>query len=163
MMNGGFTLALSGILAALLVWVAVFDVRTYTISDRVNAAIALLAPAYWWAAGVPLWPDAAIQLGVAVLVFLLFAGAFYLNAMGGGDVKLAAALALWFAPYDTLRLIVIMSIVGGLLTLAVVGIHRAGKKDGRPEVPYGVAIAAAGLWLLAQRFLNHFAGMSLIN
>ena len=45
MMNGGFTLALSGILAALLVWVAVFDVRTYTISDRVNAAIALLAPA----------------------------------------------------------------------------------------------------------------------
>ena len=34
-----------------------------------------------------------------MLVFLLFAGAFYLNVMGGGDVKLAGALALWFTPY----------------------------------------------------------------
>src|SRR3546814_8558066 len=51
----------------------------------------------------------SIRVGVGVLVFLLFAGAFYLNAMGGGDVKLAGALALWFTPYETLKLIVIMS------------------------------------------------------
>ena len=163
MMNGGFTLGLMGLLAAILAWIAVVDVRTYTISDRLNLAIALLAPVYWWSAGVPLWPDAAIRVGIGVLVFLLFAGAFYLNAMGGGDVKLAGALALWFTPYQTLTLIVMMSIAGGLLTLAVLGIHRARKKVGRPEVPYGVAIAAGGMWLLAQRFLNHFAGMSLGN
>lgn len=162
-MNGGFTLALLGLLAAMLAWIAVMDVRTYTISDRLNLAVALLAPAYWWSAGVPFWPDAAIRIGVGVLVFLLFAGAFYLNAMGGGDVKLAGALALWFTPYETLQLIVVMSLVGGMLTLAVVGIHRARKNEGRPEVPYGVAIAAGGMWLLAQRFLNHFAGMSLGN
>jgi len=163
MMNVGFTFLLLGLLAATLVWIAVFDIRTYTISDRLNLGIAVLAPVYWWAAGVPLWPDAAMQAGVAILVFLLFAGAFYLNVMGGGDVKLAGALALWFTPYDTLRLIVIMSIAGGLLTLIVLGVHRSRKKMGKPEVPYGVAIAVGGLWLLAQRFLNQFAGLSLGN
>jgi len=163
MMNGGFTLALMALLAAMLVWIAIVDVKTYTISNGLNIAIALLAPLYWWSAGVPLWPNAGMQVGMAILVFLLFAGAFYLNAMGGGDVKLAAALALWFPPIDTVRLIVVMSLVGGLLTLLVVGIHRARKKEGRPEIPYGVAIAAGGLWLLAQRFLNQFAGMSLGN
>ena len=163
MMNVGFTFLLLGLLAATLVWIAVVDIRTYTISDHLNLGIALLAPVYWWAAGVPLWPDAALQVGVAVLVFLFFAGAFYLNVMGGGDVKLAGALALWFTPYDTLRLIVIMSIAGGLLTLIVLGVHRSRKKMGKPEVPYGVAIAVGGLWLLAQRFLNQFAGLSLGN
>ena len=163
MMNAGFTLGLLGVLAAMLAWIAVVDVRTYTISDRLNLAIALLAPVYWWSAGVPLWPDAAIRIGAGLLVFLLFAGALYLNAMGGGDVKLAGALALWFTPYETLKLIVLMSIIGGLLTLIVVGIHHARKNPGRPEVPYGVAIAAGGMWLLAQRFLNQFAGMSLGN
>jgi prepilin peptidase CpaA len=163
MINAEFTFGLMGLLAAMLAWIAVVDIRTYTISDRLNLAIALLAPVYWWSAGIPLWPDAAIRVGVGVLVFLLFAGAFYLNAMGGGDVKLAGALALWFTPFETLKLIVIMSIVGGLLTLVVLGIHRTRKKSGRPEVPYGVAIAAGGMWLLAQRFLNQFAGMSLGN
>lgn len=160
MMNGGFTFGLLGLLALMLVWIAVVDIKTYTISDRLNLAIALLAPLYWWSAGVPLWPDAAIRVGVAVLVFLFFAGAFYLNVMGGGDVKLAGALALWFTPYDTLRLLVIMSLAGGLLTLVVLGLHRARQKTGRPEVPYGVAIAVGAMWLLAQRFLNQFAGLS---
>jgi prepilin peptidase CpaA len=156
MMNSEFTLALLGLLAAILVWIAIVDVRTYTISDRLNLAIALLAPVYWWSAGVSLWPDAAIRVSVGIAVFLLFAGAFYMNVMGGGDVKLAGALALWFTPYETLTLIVIMSIAGGILTLIVVGIHHLQKKTGRPEVPYGVAIAVGGMWLLAQRFLNHF-------
>jgi len=156
-------LGLLGLLAAILVWIAVVDVRTYTISDRINVAIALLAPVYWLSAGVPLWPDAAIRVGVGVLVFVLFAGAFYMNVMGGGDVKLAGALALWFTPFETLTLIVVMSIAGGLLTLVVLVAHRLRRKEGRPEVPYGVAIAVGGMWLLAQRFLNHFAGMSLGN
>ena len=160
MMNTGFTFGLLGLLAAMLVWIAVVDVRTYTISDRINAAIALLAPVYWLAAGVPLRPAAAIRVGVGVVVFMFFAGMFYLTLMGGGDVKLAGALALWFTPYETLTLIVVMSIAGGLLTLVVLAGHRLRRKEGRPEVPYGVAIAVGGMWLLAQRFLNHFAGMS---
>jgi prepilin peptidase CpaA len=76
--------------------------------------------------------------------------------MGGGDVKLGAALALWFPPEATLFLIVIMSLAGGVLTIIVMIEHKIKKNQGRPEVPYGVAIAFGGLWLLAQRFLNHF-------
>jgi prepilin peptidase CpaA len=144
-------------LAMMLLWAAVVDIRTRTIANGLNLAIALMAPVFWWATGVDVWPDAAIRVGVAVGVFLLFAAAFHIGAMGGGDVKLAAALALWFAPGDTLFLIVIMSLAGGLLTLIVMIEHKAKKNEGRPEVPYGVAIAFGGMWLLAQRFLNHFA------
>ena len=55
MMNGGFTLGLVGLLAAMLAWIAIVDIRTYTISDGINAAIALLAPLYWWSTGTPRW------------------------------------------------------------------------------------------------------------
>ncbi len=156
-MNVEFTFTLLGLLALALLWIAVVDIRTFTISNGINLAIALAAPLYWWSAGVPLWPDAGIRVGMAVGVFLLFAVAFYLNAMGGGDVKLAAALALWFPPIATVQFIVVTSLAGGILTLIVAGLHRARKREGRPEVPYGVAIALGGMWLLAQRFLNHFA------
>ena len=157
MMNPGFTFALLGALAVILVWVAVVDIKTFTIANGINIAVALMAPLYWWSVGLPIWPDAAIRVGTAMVVLMLFAGAFYVGAMGGGDVKLAGALALWFAPAATLKLIVLMSIAGGVLTLIILGVHRARKKEGRPEIPYGVAIAFGGLWLLAQRFLNHFA------
>jgi len=152
-----FTDLLCGLLAIMLLWAAVVDIKTRTISNRLNLAIALVAPLFWWSTGVDLWPDAAIRVGVAIAVFLLFALAFQLGAMGGGDVKLAAALALWFAPGDTLFLIVLMSLAGGVLTLIVMIEHRIKQNEGRPQVPYGVAIAFGGLWLLAQRFLNHFA------
>jgi prepilin peptidase CpaA len=152
-----FTDLLCGLLAILLLWAGVVDIKTRTISNRLNLAIALVAPLFWWSTGVDLWPDAAIRVGVAIAVFLLFALAFQLGAMGGGDVKLAAALALWFAPGDTLFLIVLMSLAGGVLTLIVMIEHRIKQNEGRPQVPYGVAISFGGLWLLAQRFLNHFA------
>ena len=152
-----FTNLLCTVLAIMLLWAAVVDIRTRTIANPLNLAIALMAPLFWWSMGVDLWPDAAIRAGVAVVVFLLFALAFQLGAMGGGDVKLAAALALWFAPGDTLLLIVLMSLAGGVLTAIVMIEHKINKNEGRPEVPYGVAIAFGGLWILAQRFLNHFA------
>ena len=157
MINDTLTDLLCATLAAMLLWAAVVDIRTRTIANGLNLAIALMAPLFWYATGVDLWPDAAIRVAVAVAVFLLLALAFYVGAMGGGDVKLAGALALWFAPGDTLLLIVLMSLAGGVLTLIVMIEHKYKKTEGRPEVPYGVAIAFGGMWLLAQRFLNHFA------
>jgi prepilin peptidase CpaA len=77
--------------------------------------------------------------------------------MGGGDVKLAAALALWFPPGVTVKFLVLMSIAGGVLTLGLLAWHRARRREGRPQIPYGVAIAFGGLAILAQRFLNQFA------
>lgn len=164
-MNLGFTELLLGLLAILLIVAAVIDVRTFTISNGLNAAVALLAPLYWWSIGLPLWPDAAIQVAAAVGVFALLAVTFYMGMMGGGDVKLAAAIALWFHPITSLKFLIIMSLAGGVLTLIVLLLHKKRGKapiDGdapavRPEVPYGVAIAFGALWILAQRFLNQFA------
>ena len=157
MINGASTEILLLALAAILVVAAVIDVRTFTISNRLNLAVALMAPLYWWASHLPLWPDAAIQVGIAVAVFAVFAIAFYIGMMGGGDVKLAAALALWFSPQSTIKFLVVTSLAGGVLTLGVLALHRARRREGRPEVPYGVAIAFGALVILTQRFLNQFA------
>jgi prepilin peptidase CpaA len=157
MMNPGFTEILLGLLAVILIVAAFMDVRTFTISNRLNVAVALLALVYWWSIRLPLWPGAGIQVAVAAGVFVLLALAFFAGMMGGGDVKLAAALALWFTPSETLRFLVVMSLAGGVLTLVVMAVHRFQKKEGRPEIPYGVAIAIGGLAILAQRFLNQFA------
>jgi prepilin peptidase CpaA len=157
MINAGFTEILLTLLALILVVAAVIDVRTFTISNRVSIAVALLAPLYWWSAGLALWPDIATHVAAAAAVFALLALAFNFGMMGGGDVKLAAALALWFSPAGTLRFLVYMSIAGGLLTLVVIIVHRLRSKPGKPKVPYGVAIAIGALAILAQRFLNQFA------
>jgi prepilin peptidase CpaA len=156
MFNGGFTALLLLALAATLVVAAVIDVRTFTISNRLNLAIALGAPLYWMSVALAPWPGMAIQLAAAAVVFALLAGAFYAGLMGGGDVKLAAALALWFPPSGTLKFLVFMSLAGGVLTLGILAWHRMQKREGRPEIPYGVAIAVGGLAILTQRFLNQF-------
>ena len=80
--------------------------------------MALLAPLYWLSVAMAPWPGVAIQIAAAATVFVLLAAAFYAGMMGGGDVKLAAALALWFPPGVTLKFIVQMSLAGGVVTLA---------------------------------------------
>jgi prepilin peptidase CpaA len=157
MFNGAFTQILLVGLAAILVFAAVVDVRTFTISNRLNLTVALLAPVYWLSIALAPWPGMAIQLAAGGVVFALLAGAFYAGMMGGGDVKLAAALALWFSPASTVKFLVLTSLAGGVLTLVVVAWHRARRREGRPEVPYGVAIAFGALAILTQRFLNQFA------
>ena len=157
MTDVGSTDLLCGLLALLLVYAAAVDVRTFTISNKLTLGVAALAPLYWWSASLPLWSDVAIQVAMAAGVFALLALAFFAGMMGGGDVKLAAALALWFSPSGTVKFLVLMSIAGGVLTLLVVAVHRMRGKAGRPEIPYGVAIAFGGLAILTQRFLNQFA------
>ena len=157
MLNFGFPELLILGLAAMLVVAAIVDLRTYTISNRLNLAVAASAPLFWWSIALPFWPHAATQAAVAVGVFSVLAAAFYAGMMGGGDVKLAAALSLWFSPASTLKFLVIMSLAGGLLTLILLVVHRVRAKEGRPKIPYGVAIAVGGLAILAQRFLNQFA------
>ncbi len=156
MFNATFTDLLLLVLAAILIVAAVVDVRTFTISNRLNLTVALLAPVYWVSVALSPWPDMAVQIAAAATVFVLFACAFYAGMMGGGDVKLAAALALWFSPFATLKFLVLTSLAGGVLTLALLMWHRAQNREGRPEIPYGVAIAFGGLAILTQRFLNQF-------
>ena len=49
-----------------------------------------------------------------------------------------------------------MSVAGGLLTLAMAIRNKLARADGKLEIPYGVAIAFGGLWLISERFLNQF-------
>jgi len=151
-----FATFLLAALGLLLVSAGIQDARTREIANWKNAAIALLAPLWWWSNGLAIWPDMAIQLGVALLVFAFFTGAFALGQMGGGDVKMIGALALWLPAQQLIWMIVLMSLLGGALTLLMV-VEKAVRKHGRLlEIPYGVAIAIAGLLVLREPIINHF-------
>jgi len=156
-MSGGLPNALLlGALALLLVSAGIQDARTREIADWKNIAIALLAPLWWWSNGWAIWPDIAVLLGVAALVFALFVGAFYMNWMGGGDVKMIGALALWLPYYALIWMLAVMSLLGGALTLLLLAESKLLKKKEQPEIPYGVAIAIAALLTLREPILNHF-------
>lgn len=156
-MDGGFlTWLLPAIMGALLLSAGIQDVLSREIANWKNAAIALLAPLWWLAIGLDVWPGMAVQLLVALLVFALFVGAFAIGQMGGGDVKLIGALALWPAPLRVLDVLLVMSVIGGALTVAMLVERRWRRSDAAIEVPYGVAIALAGLLALREPLLNQF-------
>lgn len=141
-------------LAIALVFAAFTDIRRRQIDNWLNAAIALCAPLFWLSLDdFSLWPDLAIQIGVALAAFAVFAALFALRVMGGGDVKLLAALALWLPFYNFMQLLLIMAIAGGVLTVLLIFWHTARRQRDRIAVPYGVAIAFGGLWVLAQNYL----------
>lgn len=154
-MSDIFILLCAGTLALLLGVAAWGDIASRTIPNALTGGIALLAPLWWLANGIDPWPGMAIQFALALGVFTVFAAVFALGMMGGGDVKLLAALALWFAPLKMADLVVIMAIAGGVLTVAMVILHRVRRAEGRPEVPYGVAIAGAALWIIANPLLTN--------
>ena len=155
MVNPEFLLAL--VVAVLLIAAAFIDGRTRIIPNGLNLTIALLAIPYWWASSLALWPDVAIQLGIAAIVFAIFLGVFAIGQMGGGDVKLLVALALFLHPLDFMRMIFIMAIAGGVLTVIMIVRHRLTRAEGPFENPYGIAIAIGGLIALSERYLNHLA------
>ena len=149
-MTGG--MSAYGLLAALaiaLLFAAFTDLRERIIDNWLTLGIALCAPLFWWATGLGVWPGMALQLGLGLAVFTALTGLFALGAMGGGDVKLLSALALWLPWQPFLKLIVLMALLGGALTIFAASWHRIARREGRVQFPYGVAIAAAGLWVLA--------------
>lgn len=156
MPDGYFVYGLLGALAIALLVAAFTDIRRRQIDNWLTAAIALAAPLFWWATGLALWPGVAWQLGSTLITFAILAGLFALRVMGGGDVKLLAALALWIEPSWFLRLIFVMALVGGALTLVLAAWHVARRQRERLAIPYGVAISAGGLWVLAAQYLPHF-------
>lgn len=155
-MNIAFSWILLGLLAVSLLACCWWDLKTRTIPNWLNLAIAFGAAAFWIAVGLPVWPEVALRVGVAFVTFWVFAAAFAMGAMGGGDVKLIAALALWLPWQAVLVLLFLMSIAGGVLTLGYLIRHKLAKREEKLEIPYGVAIAFGGLWLISERFLNQF-------
>ncbi|MFT3733371.1 MAG: prepilin peptidase [Hyphomicrobium sp.] len=97
-----------------------------------------------------------IAIGIAVLAvtFALFA----FNLLGGGDAKLVAAGALWIGAEHIFDYLVLITIFGGLLSVAILAYrkwvpaavvatpHWANRlHTEKGPIPYGIAIAAAGL------------------
>ena len=140
-------------LAIALLFAAFTDIRSRTISNKLNIAIAAAAPIFWWSSGLSLWPGVALQFGIAIAAFAVLAGLFALRLMGGGDVKLLTALALWIEPGMFLKLVVVMALAGGVLTIVMGGWHVIRRHKERLAIPYGVAIAFGALWVLFPKLI----------
>ncbi|MGR4891826.1 prepilin peptidase [Sphingopyxis sp. LARHCG72] len=156
MESGTISLGLMVLLGVLMIAAAISDLRSRTISNELNAAIALLAIPFWIASGLAAWPDVPIQFGAALAVFLVFAGLFAIGAMGGGDVKMIGAVMLWIPLPLFMPTLTVMAVGGGILSAIMLIYMKLRPSEKAAEVPYGVAIAAAGLWALHQQYLNQF-------
>lgn len=130
------------------------DIRSRTIPNEINAAIALLAMGWWLVCGLPLWPAIGIRIGVAFVVFAVFALMFALRMMGGGDVKMIAALALWLPFTSLMTMLTVMALSGGMITMFLLIRHRWRPNENKPQVPYGIAIAIGGLWVSGNGLLT---------
>lgn len=146
--------------AIALLYAAFTDVRSRTIGNKLNIAIAAGAPVYWWASGMSLWPDVAWQLGfaiavAAVLIFIFWLGlTLNMLILGGGDIKLLGAIALWLSPLAFLNMLVIMAIAGGLLAVGFVLRRIVLKPKTQGKLPYGVAITFGALWVLFPQLIT---------
>ena len=114
-----------------------------------------------------------MSVGVAMGLFALLVLAHARGALGGGDVKLAAAMALGLAPVQTYRFVVATILAGGVLSLLHLLLRRAPPPAPLPKkfsrraplawrivtverwrirrkgsLPYGVAIACGGAWVM---------------
>jgi prepilin peptidase CpaA len=145
---------------AALAWGAVTDIRTYIIPNAVPLIIAIAYVAAAPAFPLPLAAGGLLTgLGVLALGLVLFTRGW----MGGGDVKLFAALALWAGPSQISSLLIVTCL--GALALAGLMLSplrrllpqaspdavalAGGQSALRQPMPFGVAIAAGGLYVLA--------------
>lgn len=155
---------------AIMIHAAIGDLRTMRIPNRL---ILLLLAGY--VVAVPLFgltlSDVtwAIAAALAVLAFGFLC--FYRNWMGGGDVKLLTVAALWLGAGHVVPFIFYTSIFGAGLTLMLLifrQVRLPAALQGREwisrlhrretAVPYGVAIAAAGVlvYLRTPWVVDHF-------
>ncbi|MDJ0951022.1 MAG: prepilin peptidase [Alphaproteobacteria bacterium] len=161
--------------AALMVWTAVRDFRTFIIPNQICIALLLLYPAYvltvWHGTNPGMWIAAVV---LAVAVFACSISLFAVGAMGGGDVKLLALGALWAGPALILEFFVVTAATGLLLAAVVtlrasIQLAQAEAEGGMTRstvaagiaglrhvpfsklmIPYGTAIATGGLYVAFQ-------------
>jgi prepilin peptidase CpaA len=160
-----FELAILLIFPAMMAFAAASDLFTMTISNRVSLilvagflVLALLTGMSWQVLG--------LHLAAGILVLAICFVCFALGWMGGGDAKLAASTALWLGWTQLLDYAVYASLFGGILTIALIALRGvpvhppfllregwyARMTDARTGIPYGIALAAAGLLLYPQSF-----------
>ena len=143
---------------------AVSDLRSRTIPNLLTGGMAVTGLVLCVTGrGVVRSGPALLAGSVALVIGVLLQLA---RVVGGGDVKLFAALAIWLGPSGSIDAALATAIAGGVLGVfflrrppRVVGGPRADcpvpvmsrlqLDDGRDfdRVPYGVAVAAGGLWV----------------
>jgi prepilin peptidase CpaA len=142
---------------ALLALAASMDLVTMTIPNRVCAGLAIGYFVVALAVGLP--PGAIlVNLSCAAIVLAAMFALFAFGVIGGGDAKLAAATSLWLGWGAMLDFSMTTAIYGGLLTLVILLGRRlvlpvwlsrhewiARLHDSKTGVPYGIALAAAGM------------------
>jgi prepilin peptidase CpaA len=136
------------------------DFRRLVIPNLLPIMLVALWPVYF-AAVAPSWSGALAAIACALAVFIVGAFLFARGYLGGGDVKLLSAAALWAGPAGTPGLLLLTGILGGALALfllmplgaeiasmARTALSRRSMpiETAMPNaVPYGVAIAAAAV------------------
>ncbi len=146
----------------LMAYAAASDLLTMLIPNRISLAL-ILGFALLAASGLLTPGDVGLHVGAAAIVLVATFTLFALNVIGGGDAKLAAATALWLGFDGLLDYLLVASILGGALTLAILlarthplpgrlarlpfALHLHDRKTG---IPYGIALAAAALLVLPE-------------
>jgi prepilin peptidase CpaA len=144
----------------LMAYAAASDLLTMRISNRLTGLVFAAFVLYAVASGMT-WDDLLWHLAAGILTLVITFAFFARGWIGGGDAKLAAATALWIGLGHLPEYLVVASILGGPLTLAIVlarkyplpklalklpfAVHLHDTKTG---VPYGIALAAAALMVL---------------
>ena len=137
---------------------ALWDLRTYTIPNKLCAALVLSFGVAAFLGELP--PSEILQhFATAAVVLLIAYALFAFRVIGGGDGKFLAASALWFGWPDVWQYAVYFSLAGGVLVVLLVVMRRiplpsflkkrewAARLFNRTSgVPYGVALAAGGLF-----------------
>jgi prepilin peptidase CpaA len=136
---------------------ASMDLLTFTIPNRICVALALGYVVLAALLGVPavnILLNVSCGLAILVITFAMF----NFGLIGGGDAKLAAATAAWLGWAAILDYGLAAALFGGVLTLILLGARTvplpaalaridwlARLHNASAGVPYGIALAAAGL------------------
>lgn len=130
-----------------LIIAAISDLRAFRIPNILPAILILLfclKQIMDSSTAVP-WENIA-HFGVALVIGMLL---FSRGWVGGGDAKLYAAVALWFAANGVVALLFFTTISGALLAFLFIIARLTGLRKNVPKqdrrIPYGVAIAAGGI------------------
>jgi prepilin peptidase CpaA len=164
-----FSTAVLLIFPVLMVFAASSDLLTMRIS---NLLVLMLVAGFFIVALITQMPVDQIltNLGCAAVVLIVAFAFFAFGWIGGGDAKLAAATTLWIGLSLLLPYIVYSGLLGGALTLIILGYRNLplpaalqrtrwlyrlhNKKEG---VPYGIALAIAALLVYPQTTIfRHF-------
>jgi prepilin peptidase CpaA len=139
------------LVAGVLIVAALSDACSYEIPDWTSGGIGLLYFGYTLTALGD--ADFAGAIVVALVVFFAGVGLFTAGAFGGGDVKLLSATSLWAGPGMVLSLLFVTALAGGVLSIMILARSRLKGRVrifAKPRVPYGIAIAAGGLYVAAR-------------